>query len=172
MVPIYKGTYERGDDLETFVPDETNFYKEHVIMWAKDLNRSIDYLEMRDDIDTDKLAYYGISWGGLQGPIMLAVEKRFKVGVLHLGGLPFQRALPEVDPINFLPRVTIPVLMHNGRYDYIFLLETSQRPLFELLDTPEEQKRHVVFESAHTVPRSDLIRETLDWLDHYLGPVE
>jgi len=172
MVPIYKGTYERGDDLETFVPDETNFYKEHVIMWAKDLNRSIDYLEMRDDIDTDKLAYYGISWGGLQGPIMLAVEKRFKVGVLHLGGLPFQRALPEVDPINFLPRVTIPVLMHNGRYDYIFPLETSQRPLFELLGTPEEQKRHVVFESAHTVPRSDLIRETLDWLDHYLGPVE
>jgi len=47
IFPIYKGTYERGDELDSDYPTETNFYKEHVIMWAKDLARSIDYLESR-----------------------------------------------------------------------------------------------------------------------------
>ncbi len=40
MWPIYKSTYERGDGLDSDYPDETNFFKEHVIMWAKDLGRS------------------------------------------------------------------------------------------------------------------------------------
>ena len=81
-------------------------------------------------------------------------------------------AMPEVTPFNFVPRVTAPVLMINGRHDFLFPLETSQRPLFELLGTPEEHKRHALFESAHYVPPTDRIRETLAWLDKYLGPVE
>lgn len=172
LFPIYKSTYERRSERGTTRPDETNVYKEHVNMWAKDLGRSIDYLETRDDIDTDKLAYYGVSWGGLLGPIMMVVEKRIKVGVLASGGLGFQRALPEVDPFNFVSRVTIPVLMLNGRYDFVYPLETSQRPLFELLGTPEAHKHHATFETPHHVPRADRVRETLAWLDKYLGPVE
>ena len=35
-----------------------------------------------------------------------------------------------------------------------------------------EHKKHVVFEGAgHVPPRIELIRETLGWLDRYLGPV-
>jgi hypothetical protein len=45
-------------------------------------------------------------------------------------------------------------------------------PLFKLLGTPAEHKRHVVFEGAgHVPPRIEVIRETLGWLDRYLGPV-
>ena len=172
IFPIYKGTFERGDDLGSSLPNETNFYKEHVIQWAKDLGRSIDYLETRKDIDTDKLAYYGYSWGGRLGGIMLAVEKRFKTGILGLGGLRFQSQLPEVDPFHFLSRIKIPVLMLNGRYDHFFPYETSQIPMFKLLGTPPEHKRHVVYESGHFVPRTQLIKEALDWLDRYLGPVK
>ena len=62
--PIYKGTYERQDSLHSDYPDLSNFYKEHVIAWAKDMRRSIDYLDTRPDIDTAKVAYYGVSWGG------------------------------------------------------------------------------------------------------------
>ena len=61
--------------------------------------------------------------------------------------------------------------MLNGRYDALRPLETSQRPMFELLGTPAEHKRHVVFEGGHFVPRHQLIQETVDWLDRYLGPV-
>jgi len=42
--------------------------------------------------------------------------------------------------------------------------------MFRLLGTPEKDKRHALFDSGHVPPRNDIIRETLDWLDHYLGP--
>lgn len=73
--------------------------------------------------------------------------------------------------INYVTRVTPPVIMINGEYDYFFPVETTQRPMFELIGTPEEDKKWVVFPGSHSVPKEDLIRETLDWLDRYLGPV-
>ena len=61
--------------------------------------------------------------------------------------------------------------MLNGRYDFFFPLDTSQKPMYQLLGTHEEHKRHVVADGGHSVPRALLIRESLDWLDRYLGPV-
>jgi hypothetical protein len=96
-------------------------------MWAKDLCRAIDYAETHSDLATDRLAYYGVSWGGAMGGLMPAVEPRIKVSVLIVAGLAFERVRPEVDPFNFLPRITTATLMLNGRYDFFFPLETAQR---------------------------------------------
>ena len=65
----------------------------------------------------------------------------------------------------------MPILMMNGRYDYVFPVETAQQPLMALLGTPEEDKKHLILDAAHSLPRSLRIRESLDWLDKYLGPV-
>ncbi len=170
VYPVYKSTYERGDGLTSSMPEETNSYTEHVIAWAKDLKRSIDYLETRSDIDTAKLAYYGVSWGGRLGGIMLAVEPRLKVAVLNVAGLRAQEAFPEAEPVYFIPRIHVPVLMLNGRYDFYFPVESSQNPMFDLFGTAPSLKRHVIAEGSHYVPRPVLIKETLDWLDRYLGP--
>jgi hypothetical protein len=169
--PVLKGTSERKDELKWDYPDLTSLYRDHVICWSKDLARSIDYLETRPDIDHDKIGYYGLSWGGPMGAIMPALENRLKVSVLIGGGFYLQRTRPEVDQINFAPRVSIPTLMLNGRYDFGYPVETSQLPMFRLLGTPTEHKRHIIFESGHVAPRNQLIKETLDWLDRYLGPV-
>jgi formylglycine-generating enzyme required for sulfatase activity/dienelactone hydrolase/predicted Ser/Thr protein kinase len=171
MIPIYKGTYERGDGLQSDYPAETNFYKEHVLMWSKDVSRAIDYLETRKDIASDKIAYFGYSWGAAMGAIIPAVEERLKAAVLYVAGFYLQRTLPEVDQINFVSRVRIPVLMLNGKYDYYYPPETSQKPMFVLLGTSAEHKRQIIYDSSHLVPRSELIKETLAWLDRYLGPV-
>jgi len=172
IAPIYKGTYERGDGLKSDVPNTSTFYRDHVIMWAKDLGRSLDYLESRPEIDHDRIGYFGISWGSAMGPIMAALESRIKVLVLDIGCLYLHRALPEADQINFLPRVIAPVLMLNGRYDYYCPVKTSQLVMFRLLGTPKENKRQVIYESGHAVPRTEMIKETLAWLDRYLGPVQ
>jgi eukaryotic-like serine/threonine-protein kinase len=171
IFPIYKGTYERQDDLKSDVQDETVRYKDHVIMWVKEYSRTIDYLETRKDMQADKVAYLGISWGGFMGGIIPAVEKRIKVVVLNVGGMEMQKALPEVDQINYLPRVTQPVLMLNGRYDPYFPVESSQKPMFHLLGTTENQKKMVVYDAGHLVPPTEFIKETLSWFDTYLGPV-
>ncbi len=172
LAPIFKSTFERRDSLNSDYPEPTAFWRDHVVAWSKDVGRSIDYLETRKDIDHAKLAYVGLSWGSALAPGILAVEGRFKVAVLESGGLEFQRPLPEADQINFVSRVKIPVLMVNGRYDHFFPVESSQDPLFRLLGTPEKDKKHVLYETGHAVPRKDFIRETLDWLDRYLGPVK
>jgi dienelactone hydrolase len=175
VYPIYKGTYERSSDLRSDIQDETNLYRDHVIAWARDIGRSIDYLETRPDIDTERLAYYGISWGGVMGGIMTAVEPRFKASVLVVGGLEMQAVQPMADPFNFLPRVTLPTLMLNGRYDSFFPLATSIMPFYENLGTPEADRKIIVTDANHFVLSYEAnlaIAESLDWLDGYVGPVE
>jgi formylglycine-generating enzyme required for sulfatase activity len=170
--PIYKGTYERQDDLKSDEADTTVRYKDHLIMWVKEYSRTIDYLETRKDMQADKVAYLGWSWGGFMGGIIPAVEKRIKVVVLNVGGMGMERALPEADQINYLPRVTQPVLMLNGTYDMFYPVESAQKPMFRLLGTPPGQKQMLVYPSGHLVPSTEFIKETLAWLDAHLGPTQ
>ncbi len=172
VIPVYKGTHERHDELKSDLQEETVFYKDHVIMWRKDIGRTIDYLETRKDIQAGKLGYLGWSWGGFMGGIMPAVEKRIKAVVLHVGGMEMHKALPEADQINFIPRITQPVLMLNGKHDMFFPVETSQKPMFDFLGTPKKDKKILMYESGHLVPRTDFVRETLLWYDQYLGVVK
>jgi len=171
VYPIYKSTFERGDEIVDDYPTLTNTFREHVIDWAKDVRRSVDYLESRPDIDRGRLAYMGVSWGSGMAPIYLSMEPRFNAAVLIVGGFYAQRAMPEVEAINFAPRMKMPTLMLNGRFDFFLPEVTTQIPMFELLGTPADRKRRVVYDTGHNIPRPDLIRESLDWLDRYLGPV-
>jgi dienelactone hydrolase len=164
IMPIYKSTFERQDGFTAYRPNDSIAYKDHVIMWGKDVSRTIDYLETRKDIQLTKLAYYGFSWGGFMGAIFPAIDKRIKVVVLNVGGLQMTKTSPEVDQINFLPRITQPILMMNGKYDMFFPVETSLKPMYNLLGTPVSEKK--------LIPRTEYIRETLGWLDTYLGPVQ
>jgi tRNA A-37 threonylcarbamoyl transferase component Bud32/dienelactone hydrolase len=172
LFPVYKSTFERGDGMESDVPNSTTLWRDHVVMWSKDLGRSIDYLETRPDIDRARLAFYGFSWGGQMGGILPAVEPRLKASVIYVGGFDLRNALPEVEPINFAPRITIPTLMLNGLYDFFIPAECCQESMFRLLWAPPEHKRRVVYQTGHNVPRPELIKETLNWLDKYLGPVK
>ena len=171
FLPVFAGTYERKVPGLIEGPDATVAYRDHVLMWAKDLRRSVDYLSTRVDIDTSRIAFAGISWGGAMGGLMMAVEPRFRAGILYVAGLHMERPRPEVDVLNFLPRVHTPVIMLNARYDHFFPPEASQKPYFRLLGTPPTDKKFVLHESGHFVLRSEMIGESLSWLDRYLGPV-
>ncbi len=172
VYPILKGTHERKDELKNSPAEETVFYKDHVIMWRKDIGRTIDYLETRSDIIQNKIGFFCYSWGGRMGGLYPAVERRIKAIVLHVGGVGMNKTFPEVDPLNFLPRIYQPVLMLNGKYDMDFPVETSQMPMFNLLGTPAKDKKIIIYDTGHLVPRTDLIKETLAWYDKYLGHVK
>jgi eukaryotic-like serine/threonine-protein kinase len=171
VLPILKGTFERRDSLPNDVASNSIFWRDHAVMWVKDIRRTIDYLTTRADIDTSRIAFFGHSWGSNQAPITLAVEPRIKTAVLYVAGLGMEDIRPEADPFNFLPHVTTPVLMLNGKYDFFFPLDVAQKPFFQMLGTPSDRKQWIVYEGGHDVPRVALIRETLAWLDKYLGPV-
>jgi cephalosporin-C deacetylase-like acetyl esterase len=168
MFPIYKDTYERlGNPPDAGTVAE----RDETIEQADDLRRSVDYLETRNDIDRERLAYFSISWGSEMGPIMTSLEKRFKVAVFAAGGCDPDAVLPEADPMNFAPHVKIPVLLINGRYDFVFPLDTCQEPLFRSIGSPAQDKSHVLYDTGHAPPLLPMMKDTLNWLDHYLGPV-
>jgi serine/threonine protein kinase/dienelactone hydrolase len=172
IFPIYKSTYERGDGVQNDYPSRTTAHRDHVIAWAKDVSRAVDYLQSRPDIARERIAYAGFSWGAAMAPVNLAVEDRFKAAILIVGGFYLQDSLPEADPFNFAPRVTTPVLLLNGRFDFFYPMDTSQVPMFSLLGVPESQKRRIIYDTGHNIPRTELVREGVDWLDRYLGPVK
>jgi eukaryotic-like serine/threonine-protein kinase len=62
--------------------------------------------------------------------------------------------------------------MLGGRFDYVFPVGASQEPMFRLLGTPKEHKRWVLYDTGHDIPANEMIKETLNWLDRYLGPVK
>ena len=82
------------------------------------------------------------------------------------------KSLRDADPINFAPRNTVPTLMLNGRYDFQRPVELSQVPLFRLLGAPPEHKRHVLFDTGHTLRPEQVAGEVYTWLDRYLGVVK
>ena len=169
--PIYKNTYERR--LEQPPPWPSRARRDLAVQQYQDLERSVDYLETRPDIDKERLAYYGLSWGAAMGLIVTALDERFKASVLLAGGLYDSEdyGMPEVDEMNFAPRVKTPTLMLNGRDDFFFPLELSQKPMFRLLGPKAGDKSHVLLEGGHIPTRLALVKPTLDWLDRYLGPV-
>jgi len=170
VYPVYKGTYERRVQI-----GGENDARDRLIHMTKDLRRTIDYLETRDDIDVTKLGFFGLSWGSTYAPVYTSIEDRFAASVMLVGGLyryPPERP-PEALPLNFTPRAKVPVLMINSRNDFNLPIETNVKPMLEFLGAPEADKRLAVIDGGH-VPESqnEFIREALGWFDRYLGPVE
>jgi dienelactone hydrolase len=166
LFPMYKGMYERR--IPGFQPGPLAT-RDRNVQQIKDLRRSVDYLATRSDIAMDRLAYFGVSHGAALAPIALAIERRFKTAVIWSGGFPTTQQPPEIDDINFAPRARTPILMLNGRDDFNFPVEESQKPMFRSFGTPDADKRYVLFDGGHIFPFNRIQKDTLDWLDEQLG---
>jgi dienelactone hydrolase len=173
--PVYKWTFERGGGPSYEEPQTWGEYQDREIKNCQDLARTIDYLETNPRFDSEKICYMGFSGGALWGTTFPALENRIKNVILVCGGFRQRvEAPPAVRRVNMAARIKVPVLMINGKYDQLFPLETSQIPLLKILKTPKEDKRHVILDTDHSVwvKHDIVIKEILDWLDKYLGPVK
>lgn len=172
VMPLFLGTWERDDSVFSISgapPNGSARERDLTILWHQELRRTLDYLESRPDIRAGEFGFYGISWGGREGGIALAIDPRWRAAVLNVGGLgPNSYSLPEVDPVNFLARIRTPTLMLNGRHDVVFPYASSQVPFFRMLGTPAADKKHVAYPAMHFIPQQELVRESLAWFDKYL----
>ncbi|HEU0076885.1 MAG TPA: prolyl oligopeptidase family serine peptidase, partial [Longimicrobiaceae bacterium] len=62
-----------------------------------DLQRAVDLLVARPDVDASRLGYVGISYGGAMGALFVGIERRLKTGILVVadGGLVSHFTGPE-----------------------------------------------------------------------------
>ncbi|UCD53048.1 MAG: dienelactone hydrolase family protein [Phycisphaerales bacterium] len=180
LFPIYYGTYERPSEhgrvwTVQSAAETPLIYRDWMIRMAKDLRRSIDYLETRDDIDSDKIGYHGYSAGALSGQIMLAVEDRIDTGIfVHGGLLPID--LPRsFDLALYAQRIHVPVLMINGAEDVLLPAEVGQKPMFQILRKAHPDTRHAVYPGGHgefSLFFEQIRTDVLTWLDRHLGPIQ
>ena len=170
VLPVLQGTFERMTPPE--LRGRTTAI-ENSIMRVKDFRRTLDYLETRpEEFDMNKLAYEGVSWGGVWGGILPAIETRIKVAVIISGGLHLDYP-PEYSQTNFAPRIKIPILMQGGKYDGRFPIESSQKPYLGLFGTAEKDKQLKIYETGHSLStKNEARKDELDFLDKYLGLVK
>jgi hypothetical protein len=163
VYPLFKGVFERGGG-----PDNVGFWS-----WsdwsqsAKDIFRTIDYLETRRDIRADRLGLLAISGGSDGGIVVCSVDKRIKAAVLLGGGL---YGIPSIDRemMGLAKHIAMPVQMVNGRSD-----NWGQEFLLGSFATSPDRRRFVQFDSDHSLAgfAKDVIRVNLEWFDRFLGPV-
>ena len=169
-VVAFDGAFERqwsaGREQSMSPLERTRLQQRH---WREELGRAIDYLATRRDVDSRRLGWLGISMGADTMLPLLAVEKRIGAAVLYSGGSGVRGDLPPSEqPYNYVPRVTQPVLMLNGRWDIDSTPDAQQR-LFDMLGSPADQKRRVLFEAGHgNLPRFQVEMESLRWFALHL----
>jgi pimeloyl-ACP methyl ester carboxylesterase len=146
--------------------DRMREFRNLYIAWANDTDKTIDYLETRNDIDLDNIFYLGMSYGSLFNTHTLLFENRYKGAILYVGGV-FPTFPPLVDGINHMPRINIPFLMLNGEQDYL-VPKAAAMFFYQSTGTPEKDKKIVFYDSGHwPLPRNQMIKETLDFIKKY-----
>jgi len=164
--PVYQGTYERwsGSTLGQQFENTPIRARDDYIAVTKDGSRVVDYLLTRKDVDPKRLVYFGLSNGALRGPMALATDTRYTAAVLLSGGyVKWHKNRPEIQAFHFTPEVKQPTLMMNGTSDQVFPVETSQKPMFTDLGSP--QKKHILFSAHHIISAHEVFNTMVEWLE-------
>lgn len=169
---VLKGMVERPFEPDHEPPETSTVrFRDLMVRHATEISLGLDYLETRDDVDMDRLAYAGVSFGAGSRLPFAAVEDRYGAVVLIGGGIDerLKPTLPAADNVNFAPYLRPPTLLVNGRQDEEHPWLTRGLPLWNLLTEPKEL---VLVENAGHVPPAEILIPTVnDFLDEILGPL-
>ncbi len=131
---------------------------------VQDYMRGIDFLETRDDIDTNKVGVYGLSMGGEVAFILTGLEKRIKVAVTGVAVV-YGNENSITNAYNFAPRITNkPFLMLMGDNDGYYTPEMATQ-LFSSIGG--DQNQLIIFEGRHKIPLS-FVPTVADWFEKKL----
>jgi pimeloyl-ACP methyl ester carboxylesterase len=172
LAVVLKGMLERPFDAGFELPPPPSVgFRDLMVLQATELRLGIDYVTARDDVDADRLAYVGVSFGAGSRLSFSAVDDRYKA-VIYVGGGVDERVKPtlqEADNVNFAPYVSVPKLLLNGRSDEEHPWLTRALPLWNLMREPKELV--LIDGGGHVVPLEDRIPAINGFLDRTLGPV-
>jgi uncharacterized protein len=172
---------ERQTDKFSFsLTSKTRYRSREVIRQSVvDLQRSLDYLESRKEIDMERTGFFGISLGGIIGIVFCAIDDRLKVPVIALAGGQLNLMygsdalsketstfLETIDPILYVKDIhPRPLLMINAENDEVVPPITSKL----LFSQAKEPKKIIWYEAKHrNIPLQEAYQEGLNWFQKHM----
>jgi uncharacterized protein len=159
------------------------------IQLIKDLQRAVDVLRARANVDDERIAYLGISYGGAMGALFVGIERRLKAAVLVVGdgGLVSHFTGPEdsnfmaslscatrtdwlgamtpVEPIRFIAHASpTALLLQNGLSDNLVPAADA-----EALHAAAPQATTIRWYAAGHGLNQQAALDRLDWLHEKIG---
>ena len=159
------------------------------IQLIKDLQRAVDVLRSRVNVDAARIAYVGISYGGAMGALFAGIERRLKTVVLVVGdgglvshftgpedaafmaGLScatrtsWFQAMAPIEPIRFVPHAPpAALLLQNGRIDNLVPLADAEA----LHGAAPEPKAVRWYAAGHGLDQQ-AVWDRHDWLQAQIG---
>ena len=159
------------------------------IQLIKDLQRAVDVLRTRPNVDHARIAYLGISYGGAMGALFVGIERRLRAAVLVVGDgglvshftgpddLAFMaglscaarvgwlRAMAPVEPIRFIAHAPpTPLLLQNGRLDTLVPPADA-----EALHAAAAEPKTVRWYGAGHGLNVQALRDRHEWLNGQIG---
>ena len=155
------------------------------IQLIQDQRRAIDILESRPEVDPERMAYFGVSFGGTMGGLLAGVEDRLKAYVLVVGdgGLVEHTSDPGEDGFNihfsenwaalmwpteslhFVRRAApAALLFQNGIND----MHVPAHDAIRYHTAASEPKTIMWYDTGHGLPWK-FVNDAAEWLQPYLG---
>ena len=159
------------------------------IQLIKDLQRAVDVLRARVNVDDERIAYLGISYGGAMGALFAGVERRLEAAVLVVGDgglvshftgpedinfmsslscatrVNWFRAMTPMEPIRFIPHASpTALLLQNGRSDNL-VPQTDAEKLHAAAPDPKTIRW---YEAGHGL-NQQAAWDRHDWLHETIG---
>lgn len=160
------------------------------IQLIKDLQRAVDVLRAKPNVDSQRIAYVGYSYGGAMGALFVGIERRLKAAVLVVGDgglvshytgpedsngtlaslscatrVAWLRAMAPIEPIRFIPHAPpTALLLQSGRLDELVPVADAQA-----LHTAAPQSHTVLWYDAGHSLNQQATFDRLDWLHDQIG---
>jgi uncharacterized protein len=159
------------------------------IQLIKDLQRAVDVLRAHANVDDERIAYLGISYGGAMGALFVGIERRLEAAVLVVGdgglvshftgpedvdfmaGLPcatraaWFRAMVPIEPLRFIPHASpTALLLQSGQSDNLVPAADAQA-----LHTAAPEPRTILWYDAGHGLNLQALWDRHDWLQQKIG---
>ena len=159
------------------------------IQLIKDLQRAVDVLRARANVDDDRIAYFGVSYGGAMGALFVGIERRIKAAALVVGdgGLVSHFTGPEdlnfmsglscatranwfrdmapIEPIRFIAHASpTALLLQSGQLDNLVPVADAQA-----LHAAAPQPKTIRWYDAGHGLNQQAAFDRMDWLHQQIG---
>src|SRR5438874_494959 len=172
--------------------DKPELDREIEIQAVLDVRCGIDLLLARPDVDPERLAYVGHSYGAQWGSILSAVDKRMKTAVLMAGVAEtgdillrnndpslvdlrkarpagqlekYSQATGDIDALHFVGLAApIPLLLQFANYDQFFVKYSMQH----YVAAAREPKKVLYYDTGHDLNDPQALEDRYKWLAKYI----